>query len=70
MIWNITIQINLKNYFIEKMSDITIPDDNELLYDVELSNGDKLLGLTIQEVNSLSSKYELIFASSISLSNS
>jgi hypothetical protein len=48
---------------------IDTPDNTELLYDVELSNGDILLGLNINEVNALSSKYELIFASSISPSN-
>lgn len=49
----------------DKLIPIDSNEINELLYDVELSNGDKLLGLTIQQVNSLSSQYELIFASSI-----
>jgi hypothetical protein len=48
---------------------LDVDDEFETLYDVELANGEKLLGLTIQEVNSLSSKYELIFASSIVPSN-
>lgn len=44
---------------------IDVNDEYEVLYDVELSNGEKLLGLTLKEVNGLSSKYDLIFASSV-----
>lgn len=56
---------NQLDNFTNLVPSIDLNDEYEVLYDIELSNGEKLLGLTLKEVNDLSSKYDLIFASSV-----